>query len=166
MFSKTKYASYGLVGEFTKMKMTTNPKDGESYLVMNQHQKCIFAKRLNEFGRVQLVQSNCNPDEKGQIWKWSNNTLFNDFGIITRSKSSTRKTPTGLPIFDIYLMNRVIYDTLRDQKWNASGGNQLISSDGSCLSVDKKSDAPGAFLSAGICIDREKDSFWYFLSTI
>ncbi len=151
----------GPVNEFSKMIQVVNPKDGESYILMNQHYKCIFGKRLNQVN-VQLVHTNCNPYEKEQIWKWNGGNLFNDLGYITKSlKGKTR----GLSIFEVRLMFRVTDQKWNDQKWSATDKNQIVSSDGLCLSVDKNSDAPGAILSTSSCDLKEEGQFWSFLDT-
>ncbi len=49
--------------------------DGKSYLLMNKHGKCLAVettgiKNPAENG-AKLIQANCNPLEKGQLWKWN-----------------------------------------------------------------------------------------------
>jgi len=130
---------------------------------MNQHQKCIFGRRSNLF-EAQLFQSNCNPGDKGQIWKWSGGRLFNDLGFIT--KSTIGKTRIGFPIFEVHLTTRETYDKLHDLNWTATDNGLLFSRDLMCLGVDKNSDAPGAVLSMDNCSMDEKGQFWSFMAII
>jgi len=58
--------------------------DGTKYLLKNGHGKCMGVSssdpKLASQNGTAVVQSDCNPSEKGQLWKWKkNNRLCNDW---------------------------------------------------------------------------------------
>ena len=132
---------------------------------MNKHGKCMSAC---SFQVGWITQSNCDPNQKGQLWKWDGGRLCNDCQrcIFMGQKGSTISyikgkmviTPIG---FDV--LHWPFYDSNKnDHKWIANDFGQLVSSSGSCLGVKGDSNAKEAILSVDSCDKKENGQFWWF----
>lgn len=142
-----------------------NHTDGQSCLLMNKHNKCMSACSIT-VGPVR--QSNCDPNQKGQLWKWDSGRLCNDCNrcnFISETGSTIKfkngkieSTPTGFEVFQW-----PFYDSNKSgHKWIANGFGQLVSSRGPCLGVKGDSNAKEAILSVDSCDKKENGQFWGF----
>lgn len=143
-----------------------NKKDGKSYLLMNKHNKFMSSRSLN-VREVEVVQSNCNPEEKRQLWNWNGDGLsnYNDqfMSKVPRGKTFDNATKKHIPFYKIHLQPNP-NSLLAHQTWKTTSVGQMVSSDGSCLGVENDSDFHDAILSIGSCDKKEKSQFWSFTS--
>ena len=127
----------------------------------------MSSRSLNQF-EIGVVQSNCNPNDKGQLWKWIGDRLSNSIGhFVSKVQKSTSFEPvTGkqTPIFKIHLRSFITSQWIH-QTWDSTAMGQLVSNDGSCLGVENNSDSHDAVLSVQSCDKNEKGQFWFFASS-
>lgn len=135
-------------------KISLDHTDGRSYPLKNNHGKCLAVsttgpKKTSENG-AKIIQADCNPLEKGQLWKIDNNKICNDW-----NKCVT------VPIEWENNMNYEIFqweyiDGDHRQEWMPNPKRQVFFHLGLCLSVNVKSNEAK--------MDQLKGSvIWYFV---
>ena len=119
---------------------------------MNKHNKCMSTRRLNQY-EVGVVQSNCNPKVKEQLWKWVGDHLRNEFGFVS-------KVQKGLDYFEVYLYSYQTESKWVNKKWHVTDEGKIVSNTGLCLSVDNDSEFHDVVLSIDSCEKNKKGKFW------
>jgi len=115
---------------------------------------------LSENGAF-VIQSICNPKEKGQLWKWKNfSRLCNNWD---KCLTVDFKVKEGM---STYIMHSDMNGGKKQQKWYITGNEQLKNPMGYCLGVASNSDSPGARLETKVCEKKEKGQLWYFFADI
>ena len=134
-----------------------------SLLLQNKHGKCLGietkGKRNPSENGAKVVQANCNPSEKGQLWKWDTNTNFlcNDW----LKCISVSFNQGGYRAYDLFHWDTIIGVT-KYQKWNVVNSVQFQNG-GWCLASENNSDDPGVPAITAKCNDEEEGQMWSFV---
>lgn len=146
-----------------------NHRDRRSYLLRNEHGKCLAvkttaSKKSNE-AMATIVQSNCNPLENGQLWKFNPlNLLCNEWEKCLTVFSVNPETKTHIFMFQ----DDPIHDLAEErqsQKWFGTGVRTQLRSAlfNYCLGVVENSGANGAMTTLAPCTKSgEKGQLWHF----
>jgi len=132
---------------------------------MNGHGKCLAVETTGKIhpseNGAKIVQSTCNPYEKGQLWKYEKNSrsLCNDW-------NKCLSTPFNLGAGDID--ENVFHSTFipgeKHQKWYPSGDYKgRLAHLGYCLAIQEDSDANETRAITNLCRPDEKGLFWSFV---
>jgi len=141
-------------------KIRLDHPDGRSYPLKNKNGKCLAVstagdKKASENG-AKIIQSNCNPLEKGQMWKWEGKHLCNDWG---KCLSVAKKTPGGKS----YVFQRDFNGSEKHQKWTGLKKMGLLINMDSCLSIVGNSDVNGEEAITEACNEKENGQVWSFV---
>ena len=112
----------------------------------------MSTRRLNQY-EVGVVQSNCNPKEKEQLWKWVGDYLRNEFGFVSKAQK-------GINYFQVHLYSNKLESQWLDQKWKATDEGKIVSNSGLCLSVENDAEFHDVVLSMDSCEKNKKGQFW------
>jgi len=156
LFNSLVHLSYVLDSLKGSTKMIPlNQKDGKSYHLINQRNKCISSRNVSE-SEVEAVQSNCNVKEIRQLWKWSGDSLCSTFGCLSKVKKS-------VTYFRVLLKPEKFRSLWVNQNWSATQHQgQLLSSSGSCLGVEEYLDSQDTLLRMEPCDKTRKGQLWSF----
>ena len=149
--------------------MELNHRDGRSYLLRNEYGQCL-AVRTNDINKpnesmATMFQSNCNPLEKGQLWKFDSfDFLCNEWKKCLTAFSVKPGSKTRIVMFQ----DDPKYDLAEErksQKWFGTGIRTQLRSAlfNYCLSVVDNSNAIGAMATVAPCTKPEdKGQLWHF----
>ncbi len=136
--------------------------EGKSYPLMNKHGKCLAVETTGNINPSEngatIVQSTCNPTEKGQLWKYDQRkfTICNDWNKCLSIPLSNE----GWKTVDVFQWDR---HAGRTQLWIAIYGNQF-SMAGFCLTSEGNSDAAERVRAVtNSCDAKEKGQIWSFV---
>ncbi len=142
-------------------KISLGHTDGRSYPLKNNHGKCLAASstggQMPSENGTKIIQSNCNPLEKGQMWKWVGKHLCNDWGKCL--SASPIRTPSGA--FSVFQLDFNGND--KHQKWNGLKKKGLLINTDSCLGIAGNSDVIGAEARTDACNEKENGQVWSFV---
>ena len=130
-----------------------------SYLLKNQPGKCLelITNGTNQTGNeVTIIQSNCNPQRNGQLWKLIEDHICNDFDKCLSLPIDWNPENVTLGII---LSDRDIHSRLL--KWKFEGSGYIVNQY-HCLEVFLDSEADGAEIKMGRCGSGRKSQSWYF----
>ena len=131
---------------------------------MNKHGKCLAVettgiKNPAENG-AKLIQANCNPLEKGQLWKWNRKLelLCNEWNKCLSVPFNLNFGNRASFVFhwDLNQSNEVPL-----KKWVLKDTAQFLHM-GYCLSVEGNSGAHGALAMTELCDTEIKGQIWSF----
>jgi len=146
-----------------------NHRDGRSYLQRNEHGKCLAVqstdiKKPNE-DMATIVQSDCNPLENGQLWKFNpSNLLCNEWRKCLTVFSVNPETKTQIFMFQ----DDPQYDLTeqsQSQKWYGTGVRTQLRSAlfNYCLDISDNSGTNGAMTTIAPCTKSGgKGQLWHF----
>lgn len=150
------------VAKFRQEK-SLNPSSG--YVLMNDNGNCLAVETTGtinpDANGAKIIQANCDPSQKGQLWKYDKQTqmLCNGWGKCLSIPFNVRLDAV-IP-FDLIQWDPV--DGQIRQKWSQLN-NQFYST-GMCLAFPGYRQTPGAIL--GYCMkndgSKEKRTTWTFL---
>jgi len=133
---------------------------------MNKHGKCLAVEttariKPSENG-AKIVQSTCNPTEKGQLWKYDKHisAVCNDWNKCLAIPIG-RKYERASAIFQWDL-----FSGEKHQIWALHNINHFANL-GNCLSIDGTSDHNGLNAITYYCHDvNDKGQFWSFVQLV
>ena len=132
---------------------------------MNGHGQCLAVETTGKIhpseNGAKLVQSTCNPYEKGQLWKYEekSKSLCNDWNKCL----STPFDLNGGRTENIFHSTFIPGET-RQEWWSGSGNNGGIFIQlGWCLAIQQNSDANKARSITNYCKPDEKGQNWSFV---
>lgn len=131
---------------------------------MNDHGKCLAVEttgKIHPSGNgAKIVQSTCNPYEKGQLWKYDekSNSLCNDWNKCI----STPLHLKGGKADKVFHSTFVDWET--HQKWTLGSTKYkgMFINLGWCLAIEKNSDASDTRAITKTCKPGEKGITWSF----
>lgn len=142
------------------------------FLLKNKRNKCMSSESANPHGGGPNLpyETNCDPNDRYQHWKWcGNNNLCNHFGkFLSKKFGGTTNDENGntKKRFFIKLMDLATSEYF-DQKWRATEVGQLVDSSGLCLGVEYKSDdSENLRMSVDSCTKKDDGQFWSFASSL
>ena len=131
---------------------------------MNKHGKCLAVettgiKHPAENG-AKLIQANCNPLEKGQLWKWNRKLelLCNEWN---KCLSVPFKLNFGSRASFVFHWDLNQSDEVPLKKWVLKDNAQFLHM-GYCLSVEGNSGAHGVLAMTELCNTDNKGQIWSF----
>jgi len=137
--------------------------EGKSYPLMNGHGKCLAVETTGKIkpfeNGAKIVQSTCNPTEKGQLWKYDEQKrlLCNDWNkcLSIPFNHSFGKTS------DFFQWDLIAGE--KRQNWRPSNNNQLKAFVGFSLAIEGNSDGNGIRAFTNNCNANEKGQIWSFV---
>ncbi len=106
-----------------------------------------------------IIQSDCNPSEKGQLWKRNRDRICNDWNKCI-STPLQKRPGSETSIIIHWDLN---HEDQR-QQFRITDENHLINL-GKCLGIKKDANYPGAEAKTGLCNENEYGQIWHFLNT-
>jgi len=145
-----------------------NEKEGTSFLLKNNRNKCMSSGPLNKYGPY---ESNCNPNEKEQHWKWcGDKNICNHLGKLLSKKHVGSEGDGNGKRTNIFSINLLDFDTSNfvDQTWRETDMGQLIDiKNGLCLGVAYNSvDRQHLLITVKSCDVKDDGQFWSFDSIL
>ena len=130
---------------------------------MNGHGKCLAVETTGKIkpseNGAKIVQSTCNPTEKGQLWKYDKRKglLCNDWNkcLSIPFSHDSRKTTDIVFQWDVMAEEE-------HQIWRAINTNQFVNL-GFCLAFEGNSDGNGPRAVTNYCNENEKEQTWSFI---
>ena len=141
-------------------KIRLDHTDGRSYPLKNKNGKCLAVstagdKKASENG-AKIIQSDCNPFDKGKMWKWEGKHLCNDWG---KCLSVPNKTHGGK--YNVFQWE--YHGSDKHQKWAVLKKMGLLINMDSCLSIVENSYVSGAEAIIEACNEKENGQVWSFV---
>jgi len=137
--------------------------EGTSYPLMNKHGKCLAVETTGKVrpyeNGAKIVQSTCNPTERGQLWKYDTEKLLlcNDWKKCLTFPFNLEWGPTS----DVFQWDRISRE--KHQQWDGRFGAHRFLIFGYCLEIEGNSDGNGQRAITRMCGYGEKGQTWSFV---
>jgi len=134
---------------------------GKYLPLVNKHGLCLAVTGGINPGKMdaKIIQSDCNPSEKGQLWKQNGDHLCNELNKCI-STPLQRKPGSRAP----YVIHLDLSHQDKRQEFRGTNESTIRNID-YCLGIKDDANCPGAEAKTDICNSKENGQTWNFVET-